>query len=59
MTLLSAVVFLVDVDKTLLDKVLASYPPADINIDRIGELLECDLAPLLEAGRSSHGNYER
>jgi hypothetical protein len=52
-------VFLVDVDKTLLDKVLATYPPADINIDRIGELLEYDLAPLLEAGRSSHGNYER
>jgi FMN phosphatase YigB (HAD superfamily) len=40
-------------------KVLASYPPADINIDRIGELLEYDLAPLLEAGRSSHGGYQR
>ncbi len=26
---------------------------ADINIERIGELLECDLSSLLEAGRSS------
>jgi hypothetical protein len=37
-------------------KELGTYPPADINIDRIGELLESDLALLLEAGRSSHGS---
>jgi FMN phosphatase YigB (HAD superfamily) len=31
-------------------KEMAAYPPADINIERIGELLECDLPSLLEAG---------
>ncbi len=40
-------------------KVLATYPPADINVDRIGELLGYDLAPLLEAGQSSHRSYEK
>jgi hypothetical protein len=40
-------------------KEMAAYPPADINIDRIGELLECDLPSLLEAGRSNHGSDER
>ena len=27
-------------------KILASYPPADVSIDRIGDLLNCDLAAL-------------
>jgi hypothetical protein len=30
-------------------QVLASYPPADITVDRIGSLLEVDLANLLES----------
>jgi FMN phosphatase YigB (HAD superfamily) len=30
-------------------QVLASYPPADITVDRIGSLLEMDLAHLLES----------
>lgn len=38
---------------------LATYPLADINIDRIGELLECELPSLLEAGRSRGGSSER
>ncbi len=33
-------------------KELAAYPDADLSIDRIGDLLELDLALLLEAGRS-------
>ena len=36
-------------------KETAPYPPADITIGRIGELLGCDLPSLLEAGRSGHG----
>jgi FMN phosphatase YigB (HAD superfamily) len=36
-------------------KETAPYPPADIDIGRIGELLECNLTSLLETGRSSHG----
>jgi FMN phosphatase YigB (HAD superfamily) len=32
-------------------KVLASYPPADVSIARVGELLGLDLATLVEAGR--------
>lgn len=31
------------------EKVLASYPPADVTIDRIGELLQHDLAGLVAA----------
>lgn len=34
-------------------KVLTSYPPADITIDRIGSLLEYDLAKVLAAGRGA------
>jgi len=30
-------------------QVLASYPAADITVDRIGDLLEMDLANLLES----------
>jgi FMN phosphatase YigB (HAD superfamily) len=30
-------------------QVLASYPPADITVDRIGNLLDMDLANLLES----------
>ena len=30
---------------------LADYPPADITINRIGELVDYDLPGLLEAGR--------
>ena len=32
-------------------KVLKEYPPADISIERIGELIEYDLSALIEAGR--------
>ena len=32
-------------------EVLKEYPPADISIDRIGELIEYDLSALIEAGR--------
>jgi len=32
-------------------KVLKEYPPADIGIERIGELIEYDLSVLIEAGR--------
>jgi hypothetical protein len=28
------------------------YPPADIAVDRIGELLHCDLPALLRAGEA-------
>ena len=31
--------------------VLKEYPPADISIDRIGELIEYDLSALIEAGQ--------
>jgi FMN phosphatase YigB (HAD superfamily) len=40
-------------------KALAAYPPADVAIDRIGNLLELDLASLLEAGRSGRSKAER
>jgi len=30
-------------------KIIASYPPADVSIERIGDLLKCDLPDLLEA----------
>jgi len=33
-------------------KTLATYPPADIAIERIGELLDFDLQTLLQAGRA-------
>jgi FMN phosphatase YigB (HAD superfamily) len=33
-------------------KALAAYPPADISIERIGNLMEYDLAKLLAAGKS-------
>ncbi len=36
-------------------KETAPYPPADIDIGRIGELLDCDLPSLIEAGRSNPG----
>ena len=44
----NSVVFLFDVDNTLLDN-----EPADIKIERIGNLVELDLASLLQAGRRS------
>ena len=34
-------------------KTLAAYPPADITIECIGDLLRCDLPGLLAAGRAS------
>jgi FMN phosphatase YigB (HAD superfamily) len=34
-------------------RVLAQFPPADLSIDRIGDLLEYDLDALLEAGRGN------
>ncbi|MBM2812151.1 MAG: 6-phosphogluconate dehydrogenase, decarboxylating [Chloroflexi bacterium] len=30
---------------------VASYPPADVTVDRIGDLLDCDLSALLSATR--------
>ena len=33
-------------------KTLATYPPADIAIERIGELLQFDLPTLLQAGQA-------
>jgi hypothetical protein len=33
--------------------ILAAYPPADVTVDRIGTLLEHDLATLVAAGRSA------
>jgi hypothetical protein len=33
-------------------QVVASYPPADVSIDRIGDLLNFDLERLLAAERS-------
>jgi FMN phosphatase YigB (HAD superfamily) len=32
-------------------EILGRYPPADLTIERIGELLDCDLETLIEAGR--------
>jgi FMN phosphatase YigB (HAD superfamily) len=37
-------------------KELAAYPDADLSIDRIGDLLEFDLPPLLEAGSGHRGH---
>jgi hypothetical protein len=34
-------------------EILASYPPADLTIDRIGELLEYDLLTLLNAATAA------
>lgn len=34
-------------------KILADYPPADVTIERIGDLLSYGLDPLLEAGRGA------
>ena len=34
-------------------EILAKYPPADITIERIGNLVELDLASLLQAGPRS------
>jgi hypothetical protein len=36
-------------------KILASYPPADIAINRIGELVDYDLKTLLTAGDAGDG----
>src|SRR5262245_22410019 len=33
-------------------QVVASYPPADVSLDRVGDLLNCDLERLLAAARS-------
>ena len=44
----NSVVFLFDVDNTLLDN-----EPADISFERIGDLVEYDLASLLRVGRRS------
>lgn len=38
---------------------LAKYPRADVSIDRIGDVLELELASLLEAGRGSRLSDER
>ena len=39
----------------LAPQILAAYPPADITIERIDELLLCDLPSLLGAGDSTSG----
>ena len=36
-------------------KALAAYPPADITIERIGDLIQYDLPALLRAGRAGSG----
>jgi hypothetical protein len=38
-------------------KELATYPDADLSVDRIGDLLEFDLPSLLEAGRTGHRTH--
>jgi FMN phosphatase YigB (HAD superfamily) len=38
--------------------VLTSYPPADLTVERIGDLLSMDLACLLPAGRSAEWSYQ-
>lgn len=38
--------------------VLATYPPADITIDRIGDLLRYNLPALLVSGRAARANLE-
>jgi FMN phosphatase YigB (HAD superfamily) len=35
-------------------EIIAQYPPADISIERIGDLIEYDLPSLLQAGRRSN-----
>jgi hypothetical protein len=35
-------------------KVVGAFPPADVTIERIGDLLDCDLSRLLMAPRSFH-----
>ncbi len=70
MTELASVVFLLDVNNTLLDndrvatvfprqghyasdpKALVTYPPADMTIERIGNLLRYDLPALLRSDRA-------
>ena len=37
---------------------IAAYPPADISIERIGELLNIDLSDLLGAGNAGHAEHE-
>ncbi len=34
-------------------EILAKYPPADITIERIGDLIEFDIQSLLQAGRQT------
>jgi hypothetical protein len=62
MTLANEVVFLLDVDNTRLDNdrivAIAAYSPADITVERIGELVNYDLPALLgvfEAGHTEQG----
>jgi FMN phosphatase YigB (HAD superfamily) len=35
-------------------KVISAFPPADVTIERIGELLDCDIPRLLKASHSLH-----
>jgi FMN phosphatase YigB (HAD superfamily) len=39
-------------------KVIGAFPPADVTIERIGDLLDCDLARLRSASRSLAPNLE-
>ena len=32
-------------------EILAQYPPADLSIDGVGDLLTCELPALIQAGR--------
>jgi len=36
-------------------RILARYPPADLSVDRIGELLDCDMTLLLSAASAASG----
>jgi FMN phosphatase YigB (HAD superfamily) len=35
-------------------KIIANYPPADITVERIGELVNCDLSAFLETAKAGH-----
>ena len=35
-------------------KAIATYPPADITVERIGELVNCDLPAFLGTAKASH-----
>jgi hypothetical protein len=38
---------------------LSAYPPADLAIERIGDLLDCDVPALLRPATAVHGIQEK